>query len=398
MSRPVPPSPEDTERDAWLAQALRHAPDADMAPPPSLSEMILREAQAKAKPAATPPARPPQPLWMRAWVWMAKPSVGAGLASVMVATLVGVMLWDRPLEERSPRSTMNLPTAPAAAPAPAAEPVPPAPAQKPAPAEPAHDLAAPAADALKQQSAAKMKEELATAEKKRQVVPSERRAEVAKAVVAAKDDRQRADTAGQAPDALGKAARTAQAMAPAAPAMDAAPAPTVATVAPPAQAPAPPAPEALRSRVAGGQAARAPDEPSLTALRASLAAESAQWRWQRDAGAAHAIDDALAAFLAEVDAAAGNRWQPSRLAGLAASTSNAVAAQAKTETFRDKAVAPALRLVRDGRTLHVLRLDGHVLRWERHDVEGSQVTREASITLDDAQLDAVRRALDKLAP
>ena len=48
---PVPPivpssSAADDDRDAWLSEALRHAPDADVAPPAALSEMILRAAQA----------------------------------------------------------------------------------------------------------------------------------------------------------------------------------------------------------------------------------------------------------------------------------------------------------------------------------------------------------------
>ena len=36
----------DGERDAWLREALRHAPDADLAPPALLSLAILREAHA----------------------------------------------------------------------------------------------------------------------------------------------------------------------------------------------------------------------------------------------------------------------------------------------------------------------------------------------------------------
>ena len=35
------------ERDPWLAEALRHAPDAADAPPPALREAILAEALAK---------------------------------------------------------------------------------------------------------------------------------------------------------------------------------------------------------------------------------------------------------------------------------------------------------------------------------------------------------------
>ena len=39
----------DSERDAWLREALRHAPDADAAPPRDLSETILAQARAAAR-------------------------------------------------------------------------------------------------------------------------------------------------------------------------------------------------------------------------------------------------------------------------------------------------------------------------------------------------------------
>src|SRR5260221_5351968 len=67
MTRPpVPPivsstPAADDDRDAWLSEALRHAPDADVAPPAALSGMILRAAQAKARPAVVAPPRPPMP-------------------------------------------------------------------------------------------------------------------------------------------------------------------------------------------------------------------------------------------------------------------------------------------------------------------------------------------------
>ena len=47
----------DAERDAWLREALRHAPDAGAAPPPLLSDAILAKARAAAAEAA-PPATP----------------------------------------------------------------------------------------------------------------------------------------------------------------------------------------------------------------------------------------------------------------------------------------------------------------------------------------------------
>ena len=39
----------DDEHDAWLREALRHAPDAQARPPSEVSARILREAQARAR-------------------------------------------------------------------------------------------------------------------------------------------------------------------------------------------------------------------------------------------------------------------------------------------------------------------------------------------------------------
>ena len=49
----------DDPRDAWLSQALRHAPDADATPPAALSESILAKARAAAAPVQRPRSRPP---------------------------------------------------------------------------------------------------------------------------------------------------------------------------------------------------------------------------------------------------------------------------------------------------------------------------------------------------
>jgi hypothetical protein len=93
----------DSERDAWLREALRHAPDAGAAPPRDLSETILAQARAAARiggaPARTAPRRSPV---LALWDWLARPPVAAGFASVMAATLVGLMWWDRPIDETLP--------------------------------------------------------------------------------------------------------------------------------------------------------------------------------------------------------------------------------------------------------------------------------------------------------
>ena len=102
----------DAERDAWLREALRHAPDSGALPPRELSETILASARAATRSAQGLPARhpaahgPTHPL-AAFWDWLARPSVAAGFASVMAATLVGLMWWDRPMDEmlaRRPRS------------------------------------------------------------------------------------------------------------------------------------------------------------------------------------------------------------------------------------------------------------------------------------------------------
>jgi len=106
----APPPPrsarDDDERDAYLRAALRHAPDTDARPPEALSARILREARAAAAP--TTPAggrvRPAMRERMSSalrslWDASARPSLAGAFATVVVATLVGVLWWDRPLEE-----------------------------------------------------------------------------------------------------------------------------------------------------------------------------------------------------------------------------------------------------------------------------------------------------------
>jgi hypothetical protein len=99
----------DAERDAWLREALRHAPDVGAMPPQGVSEAILAEARANARQAQTAPPRTPaagvaprHPL-AAFWDWLARPPVAASFASVMAATLVGLMWWDRPMDETLPR-------------------------------------------------------------------------------------------------------------------------------------------------------------------------------------------------------------------------------------------------------------------------------------------------------
>lgn len=109
------------EHDAYLRSALRHAPDAALVPSEALNEAILKQARSAA-------ARPSVPAsgagaaasssgralprdwgtraWRRlasVWMWFGQPAVATGFAGLMVATLVGVMWWDRPLDEALPQ-------------------------------------------------------------------------------------------------------------------------------------------------------------------------------------------------------------------------------------------------------------------------------------------------------
>jgi hypothetical protein len=130
MSDPVTPA-SDPEHDAWLREALRHAPDASVAPPLSLRDAILAEARAATKAA---PRKAPAPSladrFAELWSWLARPPVAAGFASVMAATLVGLMWWDRPLDEMAPPPPEPVVAAPAPAPE-AARPTPAAAAAPP---------------------------------------------------------------------------------------------------------------------------------------------------------------------------------------------------------------------------------------------------------------------------
>ena len=122
MTKPTPREATaggDAERDAWLHHALRHAPDAELAAPAALSDAILREARSAVGsgagerwPGATKPHRVAAAQGDRAgrrrglarrlahlWDALARPPVAAGVASLVVATLVGMLGWDRPLED-----------------------------------------------------------------------------------------------------------------------------------------------------------------------------------------------------------------------------------------------------------------------------------------------------------
>ena len=97
----------DSERDAWLREALRHAPDSGALPPNGVSEAILAEARAAARSAAprrVAPRAARANAFAALWAWLAQPPVAAGFASVMAATLVGLMWWDQPMDQTIARA------------------------------------------------------------------------------------------------------------------------------------------------------------------------------------------------------------------------------------------------------------------------------------------------------
>ena len=117
MSDPHPPAAPD-EHDAWLRQALRHAPDAAAAPPPALREAILAEARSAVQGRRRSAPRPSLADRAAAFSsWLARPAVAASFASVMAATLVGLMWWDRPMDETLPPPRSSRSVEPVAAPA-----------------------------------------------------------------------------------------------------------------------------------------------------------------------------------------------------------------------------------------------------------------------------------------
>ena len=117
------------EHDAYLRSALQHAPDAALAPSEALNQAILARARsatatsfgaavpdealqaaerAQARAASNGSARG----WRRLanlWAWFGQPAVATGFAGLMVATLVGVMWWDRPLDDALPQRAARPP-------------------------------------------------------------------------------------------------------------------------------------------------------------------------------------------------------------------------------------------------------------------------------------------------
>ena len=406
-------SGHDDERDAWLAQALRHAPDANADAPPLLSDSILREARAAVlRPAATSAAPRPASIDPLKWLasllgWLARPPVAAGFASVMVATLVGFMWWDKPLDETLPRTPEVVSSTPqaradaappavvAAAPAnPEVQAAPPAPAaQKPGITTGAvatqgrlADREEAARNETERKGAERTKPEMSARASRPTDEATRMRsaADAAPAVAAAAPPPVAFPAAPQAPAAQAAAGanearspleQRRELVAPAAKAATESPATAAADKAasPPSdlralQGPASPALAKARSADAG--------DASLATLRARIAQQPERWRWQRGPGSPQAMNAAVQGWLAEVDRQAAPRWQ--------ASAAN---------TAREP--ANSLRLFRDGVLQATLGLAGSAVWFE---AIGASAPAASVAALPESAAESLRKALDEATP
>ena len=343
-------NPNDDERDAWLAQALRHAPDANTDAPPALSNAILREARAMAlRPA--PPAAPPRPnrtgplQWLgSAWGWLARPPVAAGFASLMVATLVGVMWWEQPLDESLPR---------------APELVSPTPQARAEAAPPAVVAAAPAAPAAQKPGNASRSP--AAQGRLADTKESEKSARASRAI----DEQNRLRGADAAP-----AATPPPQAFPVAKAMAESSAQAAADQATPPRNDLRAMQGGASPALAKARAADVGDAP-LATLLAQIKQQPERWRWQRDPGSAQPMNAAVQRWLVELDRQTASRWQ--------AGTGNTAGEP-----------AGSLRLLRDGALQATLGFTGSAV-W----IEASGASL---VQLPENSAESLRKALDQATP
>jgi hypothetical protein len=382
--------PADAERDAWLREALRHAPDSAAAPPPALREAILARARAAtgAHRSASAPGRRPTGAatanpFVAFWDWLARPPIASGFAGVLAATLVGLVWWDRPMDEalpRPPSASVDGARAPqpstalSSAPTPGAvpRPAPGAAAERAARAQDrtagqtSGDESASAFPSLeKTERAAADAGPAAKAAPSRLVTPASPPA----GTVSGRSDSMAADRLREPGAASGagpevEAERRASAQAP--PAMernDPAEPATRDAVAPLGAALAKRDGVAKRDPLAKRDALAQLGAAPLASVRGSIAAEAPRWS-RRTTGAQAAVDDAAQRWLAAVDAAVAGRWQPlaDADASLAAAPAEA-GSGALLVLNRDGQPAALVRI--DGRSVTLeSRLDGRARRWQ----------------------------------
>ncbi len=355
--------------DPWLREALRHAPDAADAPPAKLDDHILRMGRAAVapRPAPTPPAPPSLgERLLAAWDWLARPPVAAGFASVLVATVVGVMWWGRPLQETLPprEAAPAAATAPEADAAPATVPVPaPAPAVVSRGAPEAPPAAAPRPPEPKEAARKATAPAPAAAPPVPAPPPPAARPEPPRELAADRASSEKAERAADA-EAANRSLleRRAEAAAPAQPALSAAP-------------PAASALGAAPSGLVGGLRARAAagtiETPSFSNLRFEIKPRAQAWTWQRDGGPERPMDDAMQDWIALADRTSRPHWNLGPAAGEGATTT--------------------LRFLRDGSLKATLRIGPKGLRLDRFG-------KTESAELSGAQTATIVTALDALGP
>lgn len=367
---------DDLPHDAWLREALRHAPDAEASPPPKLNETILRMGRAAVAPRAERRPTPAVPMptassssgladtigaW---WAWLARPPVAAGFAGLMVATVVGVMWWDRPLEEALPPREETVAAAPSqdTTTAPAAVTTP-APAGLP---EAAKRAAAPVANdtALRKATTAASPPPAAPAVTAKAEAPPPTAAPAPVTTPAPAPGQSPAppvvaeSTARERESAERREATAARMAGATAPAADAA------------------APGALSGRAAAlatpaAAAASGIETPSLSNLRFEIRRQPDSWTWQRDDGEARTMDEAMQNWIAQADRTSRPSWQL-----------GATGADTSTTT---------LRFTRGGVVRAVLRLGPSGMRLTRGG-------KTESVELSRGAMASLQSSLDTLGP
>jgi hypothetical protein len=397
MTAPTPadaPGAGDAERDAWLHQALRHAPDAALVAPAALTDAILREARSavgssvasRSPRAATHSAvgaaqrarasRARGLVHRLADVWdaLARPAVAAGLASLIAATLVGMLWWDRPLEDPASGAgaaadvTRAVPAARDPAPPATTAPtgrnaIPPRSAERAsADAERAAPAAAPALPTQRPGKAPRSHPLQGEAKALSGREPEDAAQRPRRSVPAPSGDRLDAEAPGarsrSTPHITESRSETGTPQPfPAVPAPGAtarADAPPRLETQNPAAALAPPAGGEGPRTVPGAAATASADvAPSpLGALRSALAAEPDAWSWARAGAHEQPLDAAMLDWLARLDAASNAPW-----AGVRGSPNSRLrdALPAASAAPADAADRASVLVFRDGRLAATLR-------------------------------------------
>jgi hypothetical protein len=374
MTTSQPPSSDPTEpqADAHLRAALRHAPDAHMAPGPQLSARILQAARAAASP---PPQRWSVGPWLaQAWQALARPPLAAGMASLAVMVLVGTLWWSQPMDAGFERPVAEGPALPAPATQPSSAAVTTstlaseattttadALARRTPSAPPAH-RPAPSAMAIERKAVA--------------AGASSARAKAADAAAPAAEPHE----AEQLRD-LAKVAAPAQTSTPAEAASPSRKEHALAEEAASKNSARRAAPSAIVGRLDAAVGTSAPQPNALSSVWAPLRAEPQRWTLLLNGQPLPAPGPAQWAALDQLSALTQGQWQarPSSTTAAAA----AAVADAPTE----------LRLLRDGQLLHTVVLHGAGLAWSRpagHSPPGAQ---SLHAPLSDADAAAWRQAL-----